>query len=229
MQEPTPATQSPAAAQAQESAGTAQTQTTPAADRKAPITIPVGTRVSLTLVNPIKANAAHVGDSVRAVTAFPVAADGQVAIPAGVFVEGVIDKVNKKDPSGHPTVQFHFTRILFPNGSALPLDAASTEARAEIPSDSFGEAAPVRENGPSAAGAFEFQQQPPPLPPLPKPNYAPFIGAAVGGVAVAVIAGVLGSRHRNAGYVYDVGWQFEMVLESPLTVDATNWNADVGH
>ena len=85
--------------------------TDPAVSEKQTITIPVGTRIPLALASPITSKA-RPGDAVRAVTGFPVTVGTQLAIPVGTYVEGVIDKVTKGGRSG-PSLQMHFTRILF--------------------------------------------------------------------------------------------------------------------
>jgi hypothetical protein len=198
------------------------------------LTIPAGTRIPLTLANPIYPKHARRGDSIHATTAFPVTLGSQVAIPAGVLVEGVVDKLVKKDRLGHPWIQAHFTRMVFPNGYVLSLEAQSTEARAKSP-ESFHEQeepVPAHENGPSAGDALDFQFQQPPnptLPPLPKPNYTPAIVGGVVGVAAAVAIAIIAAHHRYDYFWYDVGFQFDMVLQSPLQLDAANWNADVSN
>lgn len=194
------------------------------------VTLPAGTKIPLTLANPIMPKSSRRGDSLRAVTAFPVTAGGQVAIPDGVYVEGKIEKLVKKDRFGHPWVEARFTRLVFPNGYVLELEAQSTEAYNAKPvedqvAEGVGEA---REPGPSAnALESSFQQPVPPLQPLPKPNYGPAIGIAVGGAAAAVAVLVFATRHRYDNFFYDVGWQFDMVLQTPLKVDVAAWNADV--
>src|SRR5438105_3559821 len=85
----------------------------PAARDKAVITVPAGTRVALWLTNPISSRWARKGDSVRAVTAFPVAAGGQIVIPTGTYVEGQLEKVTKRGPSGPAGLQIRFTRMVF--------------------------------------------------------------------------------------------------------------------
>jgi hypothetical protein len=209
-----------------------------AAQRQAPgekraFTIPAGTRIPLTLASPIYPKHARRGDAIHATTAFPVTLSDQVAIPAGVLVEGVVDKLVKKDRLGRPWIQAHFTRMVFPNGYVLSLEAQSSEARAKSP-ESFDEQeqpATAHENGPSAGDAFDFQlQQPnPTLPPAPKPNYTPAIVGGIAGAAVAVAIAVIAAHHRYDYLWYDVGFQFDMVLQSPLQVDAANWNADVSN
>jgi hypothetical protein len=58
------------------------------------------------------------------------------------------------------------------------------------------------------------------LPPLPGPHYGPIIGTAAGGVAAIVVFAILAHRHRGDYALFDAGWQFEMILQSPLSLDA---------
>jgi hypothetical protein len=50
----------------------------------------------------------------------------------------------------------------------------------------------------------------------------PIIGATFGGVGVLVVLGVISHHHHgNADYLlFDNGWQFQMVLQTPLSLDA---------
>ena len=226
-QEPTPSPQQPPAQIQEPAAPPAQ---------KEPLTVPVGTRIPLTLANPIRTKTARSGDSVRAATAFPVTVGTEEMIPPGTFVEGSLERVIKKDASGQPALQVHFTRIVFANGYAVALDGAMVQARAVTPgnsspevSASTGQTVASNETGTglgnALGGGMGFQQQPPtptlpPLPPLPGPHYGPIIGAAVGSAAVGVLLAVFAHRHRYDNALFDAGWQFEMVLQSPLFLDA---------
>jgi hypothetical protein len=190
----------------------------------------------LTLANPIRIKTARPGDAVRAATAFPVAVGTQEMIPPGTFVEGSLERVIKKDASGQPGLQVHFTRMVFANGYAVVLDGAMVRAKAIKPgngskelSAASGQIVAGNETGTSLGeqfgGGMGLQQQPPtptlpPLPPLPGPHYGPIIGAAVGSAAVAVLLAVFAHRHRYDNAFFDAGWQFEMVLQSPLFLDA---------
>lgn len=212
---------------------------TPTTDSSQVFTVPEGTRIPLTLGRAINPKRSQKGDEVRAVTAFPVTVDGQVAMPAGVLVEGVVDKLVKKDRFGHPWVQVHFTRMVFPNGYVLSLEGESAQVPRSEPKES--DTVDAREpsntehaDGPSAENAFQFpgpppQQQLPPLPPLPKPNYGPAIGLGIGGAAAAIAIAIIAAHHRYDEFWYDPGWQFDMVLQSPLRVDAANWNRGAGN
>jgi hypothetical protein len=225
-QEPTPSSQQPAAQVQEPVASPAQ---------KEPLLVPAGTRIPLTLANPIRIKTVRPGDAVRAATAFPVTIGTQEMIPPGTFVEGSLERVIKKDASGQPALQVHFTRIVFANGYAVALDGAIVQAKASTPSNgpaevsaSTSQVVASNETGTGLGSAFGiemgFQQQPPPtlppLPPLPGPHYGPIIGVAAGSAAVAVLLAVFGHRHRYDDALFDSGWQFEMVLQSPLLLDA---------
>jgi hypothetical protein len=207
-----------------------QEQTAPAA-QKEQLIVPAGTRIPLTLANPIRTRTARPGDSVRAATAFPVTVGTQEMIPPGTFVEGSLERVIKKDASGQPGLQVHFTRIVFANGYAVALDGEMAQARNRAPDKSSaaastfdGQNEAANESGTGSGYGMGFQQPPtptlPPLPPLPGPHYGPIIGTAAGTAAVVILLGVFAHHHRYDDVLFDAGWQFDMVLQSPLTLDA---------
>jgi hypothetical protein len=205
----------------QQAAPPVQTQAPPEMQKQT-LTIPAGTRVPLTLTSPMRARAMRKGDSVRAVTAFPVTAGQQVAIPAGTYVEGVIDRIIKRGPTGSTGLQMHFTRIVFPNGYNVPLENATAVAKSGGTGANSPGASASGSN--SAAGYAEGFQQPPPPTPPPLPKVGPSIGTVVGigvGVTAATTVGlILLGRHRAGDIVFDSGYQFEMVLETSLVLDA---------
>jgi hypothetical protein len=194
----------------------------PPEPEKHTLTIPAGTRVPLILTSPMRARAMRKGDSVRAVTAFPVTAGQQVGIPAGTYVEGVIDKMIKRGPTGSTGLEMHFTRIVFPNGYNVALENATAVAKAGSPGADIPESSASASS--SAPGyAAGFQQPPPPTPP-PLPKVGPSIGTVVGIGAAVTAASTVGlillGRHRAGDIVFDSGYQFEMVLETSLVLDA---------
>jgi hypothetical protein len=206
----------------------------PVAPENQTVTIPVGTRIPLALASPITTKA-RAGNTIRAVTGFPVTVGTQLAIPVGTYVEGVIDKVTRGGRSG-PILLVHFTRILYANGYSVPVDGTNTQARtispepnSEVAETFEGESEPTFTN---ANYVVAQQQQPPPrLPPLPKvgPPIGVIVGAGLGVFAAAIITIALLAHHNGgaSGVLFDTGWQFEMVLRSPLTVDAANVAASI--
>ena len=216
------------------------------------VTVAQGTSVALTLVSSVKGKSTKPGDAVRAVVAFPVTVGTQLAIPPGTYVEGVVNAVTARAPKTHmASVLLHFTKLVFANGYSVALNAVNTEAEVILPETDnqttyeiadaasgapylgtgfagkgFG-ATGVSESGFGGAG-----QTTPTLPPLPSvgPSPAMVVGIAVGGgVAVLVTALALSHHHGNPDFVlFDNGWQFQMVLQSPLTLDASQVAAAAG-
>jgi len=151
----------------------------------------------------------------------------QLAIPAGTYVEGVIDKVTHG--SNGPGLQMQFTRLLYANGYSVPFDATTVQAELSTPQSSTLQASAFEgENGSSYALAA---QQSPGLPTVaPPPSHIGLaVGLSVGLVVATVVSAVLLSRLHGGGdaILLDAGWQGEMALQSPLTVDAASVAAAV--
>ena len=199
------------------------------------VVVPAGTLIPLTLVSPIKSKSTKPGDSIRAQVAFPITIGSQIAIPAGTYAEGVLEpapKKNKRD-SSQPAVQIHFTRLLFANGYTVSLDAMNTaETQAPVinpPADNTM-LAESKGYGPSDGREFGFEPEPqiltppPTLPPLPHegPSEAAVAGGVLGGTAAILVTLLVVSHHHNSHVdylLYDAGWQFQMTLQGPLTLD----------
>jgi hypothetical protein len=211
---------------------------TPTSAVSGTITVPVGTSVPLTLMTPIKSKATKPGDSVRAVVAFPVTVGSQLAIPAGSYVEGMVTQLKAKPLTNQqPSLTVHFTRLLFANGYAVDLNGENTQTRLLPESDrtstrEMAELTPPLLPGTNfVMGEGQYGPPPPPtLPPLPQvgPSKAVVIGSTLGGFAAFTIGMLVWAHHRANSYdyvVFDSGWQFQMVLDSPLTLDAARVTA----
>lgn len=99
----------------------------PASDVKT-YTVPAGTKLLLSLKHEVSTRVAKPGDSVYFTSEFPVVQEGAVVIPAGMFVKGVIDKVERPGKvKGRAQLQLHLSSIIFPNGVeiAIPGNLAS--------------------------------------------------------------------------------------------------------
>lgn len=210
----------------------------PAVQTTAPVSahtleIPAGTAIPLTLINPIKKKSTKPGDAVRATVAFPIMAGMQVAIPAGSYVEGVVKTVTARaSDTRQPEVGIHFTRLVFASGYSVNLDANSTQAEEVAPGLGTPGGAPGMELASlTPAGSMGlFAQSTPTLPPLPQvgPPMGVVMGAVFGGSAALMITifAVMHHSQSKIDYVlFDAGWQFQMVLQSPLVVDASQVGA----
>jgi hypothetical protein len=201
----------------------------------ASITVPPGTSIPLTLVSTLKSKSTKPGDSVRAQVAFPVTVGTQLAIPAGTYVEGTVNSVSAKvSRNQSPNVRLHFTRLLYANGYTVPLDAVNTDAGLILPDRDVRatfELADARDGAPYLGASFnptmQAAPQPPPLPQV-GPNPGVVIGATLGGAAaLLILALALGHHHAaNMDYVlFEDGWQFQIVLQQPLTLDPAQVSA----
>jgi len=204
------------------------TQIAPAPAAQA-ITVPTGTAVQLTLMSAVKSKSTQAGDMVRAVVAFPVTIGTQLAIPAGTFVDGNVLQVTARPKAGQqPSFRVHFTRLVFSNGYSVALNGENTQALvlpadSRAPTSEVAELAPLRRLPGSRFAMGGGQQTQMPTLPRVGPNPAVVGGAIGGGFAALVIGMLVWAHHRvnNTDFLlYDAGWQFQMILDSPLTLDA---------
>ena len=83
-------------------------------------TVPAGTKVLLQLRSSVNTKSARAGDGVYLASTFPVVVGNRVMIPSGVFVQGVVDRVERAGHvKGKSQLDMHFTSIIFPNGSVV--------------------------------------------------------------------------------------------------------------
>jgi type IV secretion system protein VirB10 len=197
--------------------------------------VPQGTLIALKLITNIKSKSTHPGDPIRAVVAFPLAIGNHVAIPAGTYVEGVIDKLNARPPRGAaPSVQLRFTRLLFANGYSVPLVATNTQAMIPAlldPRRANENLADARDGAPYLGETFATPGQTNPQPPsLPSVGPSPGVLAGIGiGAGVGILVLTLAIGHHRAGstdyILFDSGWQFQMAIQEPLTLDGSQVSA----
>jgi hypothetical protein len=199
------------------------------------ITVPQGTLVALDLISSIKSKSTKAGDPVRAAVAFPLAVGTRVAIPAGTFVEGIVDKLNVHPRrGGTASAQIRFNRLLFANGYSVPLVATNVQARWSAPDprpQPTYQLADARDGALYLGEKFAAPGQTTPhLPPLPSDGPSPGALAGIGigaGVGILVLSLVIG-HHRagSADYIlFDAGWQFQMALQEPLSLDPARVSA----
>ena len=172
------------------------------------------------LANPIRTHDAHVGDAVHAVTTFPVTVGQDLTIPQGAYVVGSVVRVSKRGSTRFEGLQIAFKQLVFSNGYIAALDGSVIDAKAIAPVIDPGRATAALP--PMASG---LQQGPPPPtpPPLPQvgPPKGPIIAASLGGTVGLMVVGIIfGRRHaRDQARDFDTGFQFEIVLQAPLTLD----------
>ena len=165
------------------------------------VTVPMGTRVLLSLIGEVNTKYAKEGDHVYLRTASPVAVNGRVVIPRGSDVEGIITRAKQAGKVvGKGELYIRFDSLILPNGVARDFRARPPGEEGKV--EGGGKSADGRTviEGAGAGGAIGAITH-------------GLGGAAIGGVGGA-LAGVLLSRNQNV--VLHAGAHLEMVLDRDL-------------
>ncbi len=83
------------------------------------ITIPASTTLALVLTNPVSTKSMHRGDVVYAQTTAPVIVGDRTVIPAGIFIQGKLDKLTRN--GSRAEMLMSFASVVFPNGYVVKL------------------------------------------------------------------------------------------------------------
>jgi hypothetical protein len=213
-----------------------------AAIKLAPVTIPAGTMISLVLTHSIQSRYIHRGDAIYTQITFPVNSGNAVVIPAGTFVQGVVDRLDESH--GRAELHLQSMSITFPDGYVAPIEGPVTLETAEgytlkDPGSNRGALALGMIGGGMGIGALIGHSAgssssvqtttlpagctgPPPYclsSSMTVPGRKGFdtgigltVGGAVGGIAAL---GVLGSSHH---FFVDVGTPVDLTLRQPITL-----------
>jgi hypothetical protein len=93
------------------------------------VTVPAGTKLLLALKSAVNTKTAHPGDGVYLETTFPITSNNRIVIPAGTYVQGVIDNVKRPGKvKGRAEVLFHFNTLIFPSGYTVAVPGALQDA-----------------------------------------------------------------------------------------------------
>ncbi len=95
-----------------------------AAPDAGPITVPAGTHLALVLNHPVDSHSTHRGNEIFAQTTSPVIVSNQVVIPAGTFVQGRVEKLNRRGSRGEFLMQS--VSVVFPNGYVATVNGPLT-------------------------------------------------------------------------------------------------------
>jgi hypothetical protein len=200
--------------------------TTPA---KRIYTVPAGTKVLLELRSAINTKSAKPGDGVYLSSTFPVVVGNRVMIPTGVYVQGVVDRVQRGGRvAGKAQLDLHFTSIIFPNGSVVEIpgvvDSMPGAKNQTVMNDGEGTIQQNGDKGRNAGQAAEIA--------LPTGAGVGTIGGAASGHPIEgglaglgaglATVGLVSLFTRNADVDIPRGTQLEMVLQRPLRLEEEN-------
>jgi hypothetical protein len=229
------APQAPAATATANSGQTAAVPSpVPAAAASAPtaaaaktLEIPAGTKVLLTIRSAINTKTAQVGDGVYLQSSFPVVANGRTVIPAGVYVQGVVDAVERHIRiKGPAKLTMHFTSMIFPNGTVVEIPGQvnslpgsdgpkvnSKEGTVEQHSGAGDVAKAAGQGAAVGAGVGGIAGG---------VNGHPYQGLGVGAAGGAVIGAAVSLFTHGNDISIPSGTPIEMVLQRPLLLQQAN-------
>jgi hypothetical protein len=221
----------PTPAQASGEAAPAASASTPA--RKV-YTVPAGTKVLLQLRSAVNTRSAKAGDGVYLASTFPVVVGTRVMIPAGVYVQGVVDRVVRAGHvKGKSQLDMHFTSMIFPNGTVVEVpgmvNSLPGAKKQSVKNDGEGTIEQAGDKGRNAGEVAKIA--------IPTGGTVGSIGGLEGGHPVAggligiaaglATVGIVSLFTRGADVDIPNGSQVEMVLQRPLLLEEENLSATV--
>ncbi len=190
--------------------------------------VPAGTRVLLELRSAVNTKSAKAGDGVYLSSTFPVVVGNRVMIPTGVYVQGVVDRVQRGGMRTKAQLDMHFTSIIFPNGSVVEIpgvvDSVPGSKNQTVKNNGEGTIEQNGDKGRNAGRTAEIA--------LPTGAGVGTIGGAESGHPVEgglaglgaglAAVGIVSLFTRNADVDIPRGTQVEMVLQRPLLLEEAN-------
>jgi type IV secretion system protein VirB10 len=190
-------------------------------------TVPAGTKVLLQIRSAINTKSAKAGDGVYLASTFPVVVGSRVMIPAGVYVQGVVDRVARAGRiKGRAQLDIHFTSIIFPNGTVVEVPGIvnslpgakdrtvkGDEGTIEQDPNKGKDIARAAEIGLGGAGVGTIGGA---------ATGHPLEGAAIGGLGGVAVGTVVALFTRGDDINIESGTPVEMVLQRPLMLEEEN-------
>lgn len=197
-------------------------------------TVPAGTKVLLQLRSAVNTRSAKAGDGVYLASTFPVVVGTRVMIPAGVYVQGVVDRVVRAGHvKGRSQLDMHFTSMIFPNGTVVEIpgmvNSLPGAKQQSVKNDGEGTIEQAGDKGRHAGEVAKIA--------IPTGGTIGSIGGLEGGHPVAggligiaaglATVGVVSLFTRGADVDIPNGSQVEMLLQRPLLLEEENLSATV--
>src|SRR5215467_3600810 len=89
---------------------------------QAPVIVPAGTIIPVTLTSTVSTKTSRDGDGVYGKTSFPVTVNNKIVIPEGSFVRGKITEIKRPGRvKGKPELTLSFQTLVLPSGVTLPI------------------------------------------------------------------------------------------------------------
>jgi type IV secretion system protein VirB10 len=194
-------------------------------------TVPAGTKVLLQLRSALNSKSAKPGDGVYLASTFPVVVGNRVLIPAGVYVQGVVDRVARAGRvSGKAQLDMHFTSMIFPNGTVVEIpgmvNSLPGASQQSVKDDGEGTIEQSADKGRNLGRTAEIA-----IPTGASTGSIAGLGTGhplaggIAGVGAGLAAmGIVSLFTRGADVNIEPGTQVEMLLQRPLVLEEENLN-----
>ena len=203
----------------------AEPSTPPAQSDRNTVTIPAGTQIPLSLKQAISTKTARDGDPVYAETAFPFVMNDRTVVPAGTYIQGRIERVQRGGHvRGRAQVLIHFTSMIYPSGYTVMLGGSvenTPGAEKTSMKDSEGTIQQDSDAGRKAKDAAGGATTGAVIGAVTNGGKGAGIGAGVGGVTGLAIS----MLSRGADVRLEPGTSIEMEIQREVTVDASRISA----
>ncbi len=187
----------------------------------APLIIPAGSRIPLSLKQGISTKTARTGDPVYAETAFPFVVNERVVIPAGTYIQGKVERAKRAGHvKGRAEVLIHFTSMIYPSGYTVMLGGSienTPGAEKTTMRDSEGTIRQDSDKGKKVKSAAEGASTGAVIGAVTGGGRGAGIGAGLGGAAGLAVA----MLSRGADVRLEPGTSIEMEIEREVSVDAS--------
>jgi hypothetical protein len=190
-------------------------------------TVPAGTKVLLQVRSAVNTRSAKPGDGVYLASTFPVVVGSRVMIPAGVYVQGVVDRVERAGHvKGRAQLDLHFTSIIFPNGTVVEIPGIINSLPGARDRTIKGDEGTVEQDGNKGrdvARAAEIGLEGAGIGTIGGAAAGhPLAGAAIGGLGGVAVGTVVALFTRGDDINIESGTPVEMVLQRPLILEDEN-------
>lgn len=185
--------------------------------------VPAGTRIPIQLRQPVSTKNAQPGDPIYAQTSFPIVINGSMMIPAGTWVQGVVDTVKRAGRiKGLAELKFHLTSLIYPSGYTLDIAAAV----ARVPGDNgtnMKEPGIVQhdaEKGKDLERVGEAASRGGEIGALAGAAASPSLrGFGVGGLAGIAAGSLISILARGTDVRFDTGTSVEIALNQSMAIE----------
>jgi hypothetical protein len=196
----------------------------PAQPQQAVFVVPAGTKIPLSLRSSISTKTAMPGDAVYLTSEFPVIVGARVVIPAGVFIQGYVDGLQRPGKvKGRAQLMMHFVSMVFPNGVVIALPGAVDKIPGKTGAEVKDREGLIQESSTKASDVKTVSETT-----LTGAGVGGLVGIASGspGMAVGIGAGAGAAagvvemmfKHGNEDIVFPEGSTVVMVMQRPLEV-----------